>query len=751
MKRWITVLFCCLWLLTVAVCRTLSGGILIEQVPQFMLVSNNIESGSKFIGLDSYEDTLYGLLALKTAEDKPQTYRIVEISEDGQALTATPVFALVLEEESTVSDFACVSDGFYVSVITTAGNSAGIYFVETDYLSEDNLPGSEEEPDFFSLHVSQTLTAEEGRQINWAGYEDGAFVSWKDDGTGVVYYIEDVTGDAAGEQLLMDAGQEASNQQFYLITWLVLLFAGFGLIILAVNGLYRRSYTVYMVAITEALLFLLILACAVLTIWMRRTTVLEEDEQFSQYYLELFADNIDDDEFQNMEADSFYSEDDYYTLWDKLADFVADERTEGNFSDLCLVRSEDQMVLVSASGKNGLSLENIYGGEEFLEVELQMHEGFCLTAVLSEEEEGWFADTFTRRYLLVSAVLFLLSSAVCLAFLLSQGREISGLSRAMLTASGGYEVPSKERARSKDVALMWNSFMEMQKKINQINYARYRIYESCYRFAPKDIEKIFGRDSITEVDGGDFVRLMGTMAFVTSDEPESPDEDSAARMSSFVTLVEKHQEESGGFFVPGNSDLTSLRVLFLEDNHHSVDFGTSFLNEFSSAPELNGMKTGILLHYSEFLYAVAGNDQQCFPFLLSEDKEQMERFAAWFREMGLKLVITDEVRIREKIGVNCRYIGYIFLEKAGKKVELYEALNACAPVERRLKLESEEKFQRAIRLFYQHDFYLARNGFSDVLKINPYDQISKWYLFTCEKYLNQTYSAGDICRLRPEA
>ncbi|MCD7806147.1 MAG: hypothetical protein LUH19_02260, partial [Lachnospiraceae bacterium] len=106
MKRRVTILLCCLWLLAAAALRSLSGGSLIDQVPQFMLLSNTVENGSTFIGLDSSENGLYGLLALKMAEGKEQTYRIVEVSQGGQALAATPAFELALEEEGFVSDFA---------------------------------------------------------------------------------------------------------------------------------------------------------------------------------------------------------------------------------------------------------------------------------------------------------------------------------------------------------------------------------------------------------------------------------------------------------------------------------------------------------------------------------------------------------------------------------------------------------------------------------------------------------------------
>ena len=51
--------------------------------------------------------------------------------------------------------------------------------------------------------------------------------------------------------------------------------------------------------------------------------------------------------------------------------------------------------------------------------------------------------------------------------------------------------------------------------------------------------------------------------------------------------------------------------------------------------------------------------------------------------------------------------------------------------------ESDVSFQNALKLFYSNDFYLARNAFNEVLKINPADEIARWYLFHCEYHLNK--------------
>ena len=45
-------------------------------------------------------------------------------------------------------------------------------------------------------------------------------------------------------------------------------------------------------------------------------------------------------------------------------------------------------------------------------------------------------------------------------------------------------------------------------------------------------------------------------------------------------------------------------------------------------------------------------------------------------------------------------------------------------------------FQKALDLFYNKEFYLARNEFSNVIRKSPLDNIARWYLFLSEKYIN---------------
>ena len=81
---------------------------------------------------------------------------------------------------------------------------------------------------------------------------------------------------------------------------------------------------------------------------------------------------------------------------------------------------------------------------------------------------------------------------------------------------------------------------------------------------------------------------------------------------------------------------------------------------------------------------------------------------------------------------------------------LQAVLDALDVREREKKRAVCERFAQALELFYQHDFYLARSAFSYILKELPTDEIAKWYLFTCETYLNMEHAEDVPCALRYE-
>nr|WP_300766029.1 hypothetical protein [uncultured Acetatifactor sp.] len=744
---------------------------------QEVSLASAVEKGSFFARID-YEEALYGLMVKKAAgQDAALQYRIVEFDDQGRVLAKTPEFTL--HQPGTLTGFHAEAQGFYLTAVLEGQTSAGAYFVEKEALESEAAGEQEqtkEEAPSVKKPVQMGYSPVEHTLIE-ARYEDGAFLYHLDDGSGV----EDFQ---AGEKLQgafwyrsLSMGQIMKVRRERMLLYGALLIVGYGVLWLFLSVLRNRSHTVYAIAVVELALLVITVAGAVRVPRIQERAREEEAERFGHYYVRALAEEMGDPARFHPEEEGFYQGADYQALQAQLSRFVRYDDISRIFVDICLVRSDDHKILVSVSGRNGQIFEEVYGvgtgkliqslvegGREnsmLIGIDGEAHQAigaaasedltpaYVLAGIARLEED---ADASFRSRIspfLYSACVFLIGSAVAVWLLLLQGRELKRLAGAMQALAGGETQIRKEAVHGKDVDFMWNSLMEIRKTISRINYTKYRIFESCYRFAPKNIEKILGKDSITEVSSGDMVLLHGTMAVISAAGGEDGERGPAEEIGSFVSLIEEHQERSGGFFVSGHCGLDMMKMLFLEESRDTAAFGVALMQDFAKRGEegQGREKAGILLHYSQYTYGVAGTKKHSLPYLLSREMEELERYAGWFRSLNLPLVITESVKDREHLESPLRYLGYLWIARTNERIRLYEVLDACPLREGKRKAQTDPKFQKGIELFYQHDFYLARNAFNEVLRENPEDAMATWYLFTCERYLNETDVKGDVCRL----
>ena len=697
-------------------------------------------------------------------------YRIVQFDARGQATVKTPEFTL--QQEGVLTGFHAEPKGFYLTAVLENQASAASYFVEKKEL------GSEETP-LIKKPVRMGYSPS-GRILVEARYENGDFLFHLDDGSGAEAFQEGEKLQGAFWYRSLSFGQIMRVRRDRMLLYGALLIGGYGVLWLFLSVLRNRSHTVYAIAVVELALLVITLAGAVQVPRIQEKAREAEAERFGRYYVRALAEEMGDPARFHPEEKGFYEGADYQALQEQLSRFVRHDDLSRLFVDICLVRSSDHRILVSVSGRNGQIFEEVYGvgtgkliqdladkgreGSMLIGIGGESHQviataasealypEYVLTGITRREDAAGNAVKSRISPLLYSACVFLAGSVISIWLLLLQGRELKRLARAMQMLAGGETQIRKETVRGKDVDFMWNSLMEIRKTISRINYTKYQIFESCYRFAPKNIEKILGRDSITEINSGDRVLLHGTMAVVSIAGGQDRENGLAEEISSFVSLIEEHQERSGGFFVSGHCGLDMMKVLFLEESRDTAAFGVSLMQDFArqdtSCP--GSRKAGILLHYSQYTYGIAGTGKHSLPYLLSGEMEELERYAGWFRSLNLPLVITETVKNRENLESPLRYLGYLLISDVNERIRLYEVLDACPLREGKLKAQTDPKFQKGIELFYQHDFYLARNTFNEVLRENPEDSMATWYLFTCEKYLNEIHVKGDVCRLCPE-
>lgn len=734
-------------------------------------LASQIEAESHFEKLAAGNE-LYAVLAWTGQDENGNTrteYELVSYDQNGLALAKTEPF--YVEEQGVLSSLTVEGDQCYLTFVLDGGESAGVYRVDrTEFVALEQDNGH----NLTALKPEKLEQCPDGRLFTEAQYQDRRLETWMDDGKGAETFTDQKILRYAFDNRKPGLKYELKIRQKQVEMYVQILLVGtVGLVLLTVF-LKKRNHVVYMILTVEAVLLAFTVAGAILIPVVRRQARDTERQRFGFYYVQSLAEEIGNGaKLFSSKDQEIYEGNDYYTIRNRLSRFVRRDEMADVFADICLVRTEDQRIVASASGHNGVELCQIYGNasEKSLEAVAQggkkaytecringreygifevfvsnsRQPDYVLVGVSGIQSEDWRSGGMSR-YILYVEVFFAIASLINILLLGIQGLELKRLASAMRSMAEGQTDVRKGASHGKDVEGMWNSLLEIGRMINRIHYSKYQMFESCYRFAPKNIEKILGKDSITEVQGGDMITLKGTVAVISSAEPENRGGELADAMNRFASLVERHQEEGKGFFVSGQENLRRLKVLFLSEIRNTAMFGISLLQELMQEQSLERLKTCVLLHYTSCDYGVAGTDKQCFPFLVSREMEEMERFAAWFQRMGVRMIITEKVLEREKEVGTVRYIGYIHLP-GNETMKLYEALDACPGQERRQKIDSNDRFQKGLELLYQHDFYLARSTFSDVLKENPGDRITKWYVFTCEKYLNEASVTGDVCAL----
>lgn len=355
-----------------------------------------------------------------------------------------------------------------------------------------------------------------------------------------------------------------------------------------------------------------------------------------------------------------------------------------------------------------------------------------------------------KEYIIYGAAFLLIGMLLLSVVIFLQGRQLRRIVTLVARVAEGKEDWFSLQESDQSLWIESNEIRRLKKSLGQIaadvarlDYKKYKILQGYYRFAPKKVEKILGRQSILEVETNDRVHITGTIAFVAySEEKRLGEQEHLRKMNREYNTLGEKQKEYGGIFLLGNNDLTTMQFLFQEETKKALHFGIDMVMQ---QEEEKREQIFVLLHRTAFVYGVIGNEEQAFTYVISKEMETLEKYVERFRCAGIRMVVTDSAYELIEKETSGRYIGY--LEEDGYTFKLYEILDACPAKERQRRLDTRDKFEKALNLFYQGDYYLGRTLFTEVLKECPDDEVAKWYLFLCEKCLNAEYGKDISCAL----
>lgn len=346
----------------------------------------------------------------------------------------------------------------------------------------------------------------------------------------------------------------------------------------------------------------------------------------------------------------------------------------------------------------------------------------------------WAAGIWLGTFLIALLVIWLMVRRASL--------PLRQMTKWMNRIAEGDFSPEPVQARGGEIIEMEHTLQEMGVSLAIKDYETRTTVHSFYRFVPRGIEKLLDRAAVTEVSFGDMAAIHGGVALLSvgnRDQVRAALDDGEFMnfvngcFASIVQNVDRHN----GYLLSNEFNLASMKAVFPEQPDDCVKAGVDVLGSAEALEAGIRPAFSLILHDAHFLYGLAGTEDRVFAFLSSAELDFLEELSGNLQAAGVRLAVTDRQLSRLKGSYSSRYIGFVSSRDGKYTYKLYEILDVYSDVEKAARLQYDGKFQEALRCFYQDDFYLARNGFSAILKTCPEDGIARWYLFASERFYNR--------------
>ncbi len=690
-------------------------------------------------------------------------YAVVSFNTDMEPTAITAPFRFNLPVE--LSGFSVSDDRLYFTGISENRRMVYVYSVSALQMESITSTAISSEAvskwEKSSADVKEvTSTGSEGdRYYANANYEDGALnVRMDNELAGEFAYDTEAGADFSAKKMtpalyLLKAGVTAPFL-------LILLFGGVFVILLICVVLDHKKRIAYMIAVSEGLL---LFAFGVLFVLYVADGKSASEKGYALWASQTVSSVFDGYELTDLSDSSVYSSSDYGVIASRLIRIGETDYNGQFYTKAVDIAYTDNTSLLSYDGDNFQSISDKYGNDAatlmsscisnssvqstwgkyegkpayYVAVPLSKSglNGYGALVVAQANKAALYYTSGNLAMLLALLLLFVVGSILLIFLLYVQNKDLSYLQNALIKLSRGDTEIQKPVVIGKDMNTNWNSVFEIQKNIRNISREKIKTYEAYYKFAPKGVEKILDLSDATEIKGNEHVTRKGTIATMSVMGDLSMRERNRDAFSELYEDLERCRDKYNGIFVSHTNNFDLMKYLFLEDEKETVGFGTDFVHKIRQLQGQIGGTAAMLLHYTPFHYGVVGVKDQASIYLTSPNSKYMDALAEWLLKKKLPLVITEDLYNHEKTDASLRYIGFVIVD--GNELKLYEVLDALPASVRFLREDTAKSFADALRLFYERDFYFARNIFSEILRKAPEDQIAKWYLFECEKYLDE--------------
>ena len=717
---------------------------------------------TRILGVDTTEDNVYLITSGFLKEKDPHNenafitttcYHLLEL--DKKLNVARLSRAFYLEDGMIFTGFSVDENGLYITCVSSDGSNVSVYSVGLDQLKDPE----ETTLDPIKIEIVRTKSALEGRMYADALYQDGQlYVRTDADLPSGVFMIDPYIKEVVSG-LKLTLGQLIRLYSIYLI-WYIACFIVWCIILYRlIVAFENRNRSFYYIIIAEGVLLVLTLSAAMAVVLNSLDARRVEHSRFGVTALIGLADDAGLNEDLDYDNSVTYDLVRYQEIRKSLSEFVLREGNNAIFYDVFVYRLRDNMICASGSGRNRQLVSEIYGADSSdLTNDLRRGNNYAAEDLTIEGQQyravAVTVDNLAPQYALVGIInsttldksVFVNNSGTFLIFLAAFAigsafvalvwylhmRDFAALENALSASAAGEPLPDRPAVLGADVKDMWDSLTEIHKRVDEIEYSKIKILEAYYRFAPKNVEKALFKKSIVEVENGDKSKLNGTICLTHIDILGGK---RLRKLDSFIGSIGEYQKSHDCMIIGKSPDMSSLQMLFLENEVFTVSFVTDLYNQHTRSE--NAIHPSTVICFDECRFGVMGNEDETTTYLRSLHQEVYRNILMFANQLKLGIVITEDVKNRENLTTPLRFLGYAEVEGLDEGLKLYEVLDAYAVRTRNSRIVSLPRYNEALEAFYEKDFYIARTKFSDILKEDPEDTLVRWYVFEADRYLNE--------------
>jgi adenylate cyclase len=293
--------------------------------------------------------------------------------------------------------------------------------------------------------------------------------------------------------------------------------------------------------------------------------------------------------------------------------------------------------------------------------------------------------------------------------------------------------------RGDELGQLARVFTQMVKTVQSREAELKQLNQSFARFFPAEYLRFLRKDSVTEVQLGDYVsKTMAVMfsdirSFTTLSERMTPQENFNF-VNDYLKRISPEIRNHYGIIVKFLGD--GMMAVFPDGADDAVAAGVAKqkrVQEFNEERKANTdlpLQVGIGIHVGQMMLGMVGEESRVQGDAFSDNVNLTSRLEGLTKFYGVSMLISGQTleHLSHPDLYQIRFLDRAIVKGRNESLAVYEVLDAEPEAVRQLKQQTQADFAQGIQHYHDRAFTEAKACFDQVLTVHPQDKTAALYL-----------------------